>query len=142
LTSKMLLPKQISHQLGLYLHILVEIPASVGFLFFPSRTLKVPQPHAHALIRQYGTLLCSTNALLAIILLSRPSDESDGTENHHDFLERRVAGALVVYHIAPCLRALSRIRGGEGERSRGMLASPKVHLGLHVLCIVALIVRL
>ena len=39
-------PKPLSHQLGLYLHILIETPATTAFLFFPSSTLRAPQPHA------------------------------------------------------------------------------------------------
>lgn len=127
-------PKPLSHQLGLYLHILIETPATTAFLFFPSSTLRAPQPHAHALIRQYGALLGSTSLVIAILLLSHPSDGADTTG--YEVLERRVAGALVIYHVAPCLRAVGRIR--RGERSRGMFGNPAVHLGLHIICIVAL----
>ena len=54
-----------------------------------------------------------------------------------------MAGALAVYHVAPVVRAVSRIIGGDGSgkvRGRGWrgLGGPWVHLAGHLVCLVAL----
>ncbi|KAL8762662.1 MAG: hypothetical protein Q9184_001369 [Pyrenodesmia sp. 2 TL-2023] len=113
--------------LAFLLHILVELPASIAFFFKPSMTLPRPQPHAHAVIRQYSLLLLSTN-LIAYAFLFRPADETSAT----------IAAALAVYHLGPLVRAGSRIGRGEARRVKGV-GSPWVHLVVHAACLVLLI---
>lgn len=112
--------------LAFLLHILIELPASIAFFLKPSMTLSQPQPHAHAVIRQYALLLMSSN-LIAYAFLFRPADETS----------RFVAAALAVYHLGPLGRAGSRIGGGEARGVKG-LGSPWVHLVVHAACFVLL----
>ncbi len=109
-------------------HILVELPASVGFFLRPSATLPAAQPDAHALIRQYALLLLSTN-LIAGAFLFEPSSPSS----------RRVAGAFALYHVGPIVRAWNRVSAGEGTTriSEGW-KGPWLHLAVHGICAVAL----
>lgn len=109
-------------------HLIVEVPASIGFFFYPSATLAEVQPHAHSVIRQYGLLLTSTNLVAWTFLFEDPSP-----------LSGRVAAALGLYHVGPIVRSWTRTKGDEGttnmrERWRG----PWLHLGVHVFCAVAL----
>ena len=116
--------------LAFLLHILIEVPASINFLFNPSATPSTPQPHAHAVIRQYAVLLMVTN-IIALIFYLRPPD----------LLSCRVAGALSLYHIGPLVRAI--IRQFRGERGRGgnKLGGPLVHAIVHVVCFWALAIE-
>jgi hypothetical protein len=124
----------LSHRSGLLLHVLVETPAMIGFLLFPSSTLTQPQPHAHAVVRQYGLLLGTTNLIIILILfLNLPEWETDTL----DELQRRVAGALALYHVGPLLRALTRIVNG--RKGHQIAANPWLHGSLHVLCLVLLL---
>lgn len=106
-------------------HIIVEFPALVGFFLRPSATLAAPQPHAHAVIRQYALLLTSTN-LIAGAFLFNPSSP----------LSAQVAAALALYHVGPLMRASNKIRAGEGRR--GDWGGPWLHLGVHGICAAAL----
>jgi hypothetical protein len=109
-------------------HIIVEFPASVGFFLRPSATLVVPQPHAHAVIRQYALLLASTN-LVAGAFLFNPSSPSSA----------QVAGALALYHVGPLMRAWNRIRAEERTKcEQGDWRGPWLHLGVHGICTAAL----
>lgn len=112
-------------QAGLLLHLIVEVPASMNFLLRPSATLSIPQPQAHAVIRQYALLLMSTN-LIALALLMREMDQLSG----------KIAGALALYHIGPITRAFSRIQKRE---SGSVLGGPRLHAFVHVLCAVTLV---
>lgn len=109
------------------LHIVIELPAAISFAFLPSATLSKPQSHAHALIRQYALLLFSTIIIAALFI---PHDRnSDGSKMQ----ERVVAGALALHHLGPLIRAVGRFRRGEGTE-RHLLAQPRLHALVHVLC--------
>jgi hypothetical protein len=123
----------LSRLFGLSLHILVEIPATIGFLLFPSASLRKPQPQAHAVIRQYGMLLGSTNLIVAVLLISRFS--MPGVV--YEVLERRVAGALALYHLGSLSRAAARIYCGENAQS--VFTGPWLHMLLHAVCFATLI---
>ena len=112
--------------LGLLLHLMVELPACINFFLRPSATLSKSQPYSHCLIRQYALLLVSTN-LIALAFLMRPADHLSG----------QISGALVVYHIGPLVRAMSRIRTQDIGRALG---GPWLHLFAHLLCVVALVI--
>ncbi|KAH8684229.1 hypothetical protein BGZ60DRAFT_511295 [Tricladium varicosporioides] len=80
--------------LPFWLHIIIELPASLNFFLRPSEQLPTPAPQAHAIIKQYAVLLLASN-LIALTFALRPIDDTS----------KKVAGALAVYHIAPVLRA-------------------------------------
>lgn len=103
-------------------HFLLELPASINFYLAPSEQLVSPAPQAHALIRQYAVLLASSN-LVALIFLLRAID---GTS-------KSVAGALGVYHIAPLLRAIGRLREGDGRGKKygSRFGGPAMHAIVH-----------
>jgi hypothetical protein len=114
--------------LAFWLHFLIELPASLNFFLNPSEQLLSPAPQAHAIIRQYAVLLFVSN-LIALIFALRPLD---GTS-------RSVAGTLSIYHLAPLVRAGSRILEGSGEYGKG-LGGPVLHLIVHGLCFTGLVV--
>ena len=108
-------------QTAFALHILVEAPAALFFFFRPSQTLQSPQPHAHAVIRQYALLLMSTNIIAAAAFL-RESEE----------ITKTIAGALALYHVGPIFRAFSRsMRKTSGTK----MGSPWGHAVFHTLCL-------
>ncbi|KAF4633106.1 hypothetical protein G7Y89_g5014 [Cudoniella acicularis] len=109
-----------------WLHLLVEVPASLNFFFNPSEQLSSPAPQAHAVIKQYAVLLLVSN-LIALIFARRPID---GTS-------KKVAGALAVYHLAPVARSLARIVGEEMEYGKA-LGGPWLHLLVHGGCLMSL----
>lgn len=113
-----------------WLHLLIETPAALNFFINPSQQLQlsIASPAAEAVIRQYAILLFSSN-LIALIFAIRPDDKTS----------RRVAGALGLYHLGPALRAISRLVNGETALGAG-LGGPVVHLGVHVLCFIALFI--
>lgn len=111
-------------QVPLFLHLCVELPASLSFLLRPSATLTVPQPYSHGVIRQYALLLLTTN-IIVVLLLMRPMD----------LLTHQVCGALVLYHIGPFIRAATRIRKQEPGSALG---GPIVHAFAHTVCIISL----
>ncbi len=121
--QKMFLPAT----LPFYLHILIETPALLNFLFRPSEQLSTPAPQAHAVIRQYAILLFSSN-LIALIFALRPFDSTS----------RNVAGALSVYHLAPLVRAVARVVDGDVVCGKG-LGGPIVHAVMHSVCFAALV---
>lgn len=110
-------------------HILVELPASIGFFLHPSATLAVEQPEAHAVIRQYALLLNSTNLIAWVFLFAASSDSA-----------RRVAAALALYHTGPMMRAWGKIRVKRGtSKILAGWSEPRLHLGVHGICVVALL---
>lgn len=122
--------------LGFYLHFLVETPAIIGFLCFPSGTLTESQPHAHGVIRQYGLLLTTTNIIVASVLFSAEALEARGAQEFAS-LARCIAGALALYHTGPMTRAAFRMQAKDRKRS-GLMASPAIHLVAHAVCCSAL----
>lgn len=111
-------------RLPFWLHILIELPASLNFYFNPSEQLPSPAPQAHAIIRQYAVLLLVSNIIAGIFAL-RPLDRTS----------RNVAGAFAVYHVAPLMRALSRV--GRANYGEG-LGGPVVHVIVHGICFLGL----
>lgn len=105
------------------LHILVEIPALINFMVYPSKQLGVYTPHAHAIIRQYALLLlCSV--LIAWLFLTRIKDDLTG----------QVAGVLAVYHIGPATRSLGRIREHARLGQRILPTEASLYLVVHLIC--------
>lgn len=116
-------------------HVLVELPAAFAFIIFPSSTLSRPQQEAHAVIRQYGLLLLSTN-IIASIFISEARHRSSSDDRFWR-MEAWVAGSLAVYHLGPLLRAGSRTWMAEG-RSRTLLEQPWVHALVHGITLISL----
>ena len=111
-----------------WIHILIEAPASINFFFNPSEQLPSPASQAHAIIRQYAVLLLVSN-LIALIFALRPLDQTG----------KNVAAALSVYHLAPVVRAGTRIFYSFYGDSYGQgLGGPWLHLSVHGGCFVAL----
>ena len=80
-------------------HAMIEIPAAINFMFNPDKQLNLPAPQAHAIIRQYATLLASS-VLISLVFIRGPSTRNSKT----------VAGSLSIYHIAPFIRSWYRLR--------------------------------
>lgn len=114
-------------QLALGLHLIIEIPASINFMLRPSSTLVTSQPHSHGVIRQYATLLMVTN-LIVILCLTGTIEENAA---------RKIAGALSFYHLAPLMRATSKIR--RRLQVSDAMGGPWVHLIVHGICAIALV---
>jgi hypothetical protein len=108
------------------LHAIVEIPACLNFLLFPDDQLPRAAPQAHAIIRQYAVLLLST-VVISIAFTFRVLDATSG----------KVAGALAFYHIAPLVRALSRITSAAPSDTQDLplLKNPLLHFVLHSICL-------
>jgi hypothetical protein len=112
------------------LHSLVETIGIAGFLFIPSATLTVPQPHAHGVIRQYALSLLSLNCciwtalyhrtFLAKALAPHPKETQQ--------LRQGLALSLSVYHLGVAIRAVNSIM--LGDREPPMLGSALIHLPL------------
>lgn len=120
------------------IHLLIEIPAALAFAVFPSATLSVPQPQAHAVIRQYALLLFSTNIIAAIFAFQGP--KASPLCGQYQCVERKIAGALAFYHLGPLIRAICRFRHN-GERRRALSRQPWLHVTAHVVCLIALVGR-
>ena len=121
-------------------HLFIELPAAWLFFFRPSQTLEMPQPHAHAVIRQYALLLMSTNIIATAAFFQRSEE-----------MTKTIAGALVLYHVGPIIRAVNRgtrslpnritnkkpntVRETTGTR----LGNPWPHAILHTVCLVLLL---
>ena len=103
------------------LHIIGETGATFGFALLPSQTLRQPQPHAHAVIRQFALLLLSSNLIAAIFLF----------EDKPSAISCKVAGALALYHIGPFTRAALKIRNGEMMGIWEGLGGAWVHVVFH-----------
>ncbi|EPE25551.1 hypothetical protein GLAREA_01463 [Glarea lozoyensis ATCC 20868] len=113
--------------LPFWIHFIIETPASLNFFFNPSEQLSAPAPQAHPVIAQYAVLLFTSN-LIALIFAIRPVDNTS----------KLVAAALAVYHLAPLVRAVSRVTSKKKSYGKG-LGGPWVHLGVHSTCILALL---
>lgn len=122
------MPTMAPIQLPFLFHIIVEVPASIGFFFQPSATLAAAQPHAHGVIRQYGLLLTTTNLVAWSFLFEDPSP-----------LSGRIAAALGLYHVGPIVRSWKRTKTDEATMSmRERWRGPWLHMGVHLVCLVAL----
>lgn len=115
------------HRLPFLLHAIVEIPACLNFFLFPDDQLSIPTPHAHAIIRQYAVLLFSS-VCISIILAFKDKDSTSG----------KIAGALAIYHIAPCVRAWSRSQARVPSESYVLMKDPSLHFYVHLVCFVSL----
>ena len=120
------------------LHTLIELPACFAFALFPSATLSTPQPHAHALIRQYAVLLLSTNLIAGSFIFR--SHKILLSCDDTGYVQCWVAFSLALYHLGPLMRAGSRIWEGWGRmtREKDTLAMPWVHAMSHLVCLTAL----
>jgi hypothetical protein len=117
-----------------WLHTGIELPASLKFFLNPSNQLfghpihgEIRYPAAEAIIRQYAVLLF-VSVLISLIFAFRVVDDTS----------RRVAAALFLYHVAPAVRAASRIWVGDQNWINKDLGGPWVHLVVHILCLAAL----
>lgn len=120
------------------LHILIEVPAALTFLLYPSLTLVRPQPYAHAVIRQYGFLLLSSNIIASVFAFQIHDRELLDVQIMQ--IEAWVAGSLALYHLAPLMRATSRM-WLEGGKQKGFVGQPWVHALAHGICLIALMGR-
>ena len=109
-------------------HIVVETPACLTFMFNPSGQLGQHTPNAHAIVRQYSLLLLSS-ILVASIFVSRARDELTG----------QVAGALAIYHVGPCIRAMSRSRGFSLDPNVSTTFEAPLFLLVHSVCLASLL---
>lgn len=116
------------YNMAFMLHIIIEVPAAINFMFQPSKQLAIYTPHAHAVIRQYAVLLASS-ILISVIFVSRPADD----------LTRNVAGSLALYHIGPFLRSWSRLRSQAQQSLPLLLSEAALYLVCHLLCGAALL---
>ncbi|KAF5004083.1 hypothetical protein FDECE_9398 [Fusarium decemcellulare] len=107
------------------IHVLIETPAALSFIFSPSSQLQPLDPQAALLLKLLGGLLLTTN-LIGLIFVRRPFDD----------VARHVALAFAFWHIWPCYRAYIRLRGraseGEAPATARTLGGPPVHLGVHL----------
>lgn len=135
------------HKLPFWLHSLIELIPSIVFLINPAsqfyackitsdlqsayrqchRSTDTPTPGAEAMIRQYGVLLF-VSVLISTIFAMRK----------FDITSRQVAAALTLYHLAPIVRATSRLWGGETGWLPEDMGGPWVHLVVHVIFVLAL----
>lgn len=105
------------------LHAIVEAPAFVNFLLFPSGQLGTTTLHAHPVVRQYALLILSS-ILIASVFISRVNDELSG----------QIGGSLALYHVGPSIRALSRLHR-RAELSKPLfLSEASFHLFVHSIC--------
>jgi len=135
------------HKLPFWLHSLIELIPSGVFLVNPTsqfyackttsdlqsagpqcyRSTDIPTPGAEAMIRQYGVLLF-VSVLISIIFAIRKVDVTS----------RQVAAALTLYHLAPIVRATSRLWGGETGWLPDDMGGPWVHLIVHIILVLTL----
>jgi hypothetical protein len=136
------------HKLPFWLHSLIEVVPSIVFLTNPASQFyackinldrqsaspsqcysntDTPTPGAEAMIRQYGVLLFVSVLISAIFAIRK-----------FDITSRQVAAALTLYHVAPIVRATSRLRGGETGWLPEDMGGPWVHLVVHVIFVLAL----
>ncbi|KAJ4190190.1 hypothetical protein NW755_005329 [Fusarium falciforme] len=106
------------------IHALVETPAALSFILYPSLHLQPLTPAATLLLQSLGGLLLTSN-LIALIFARRPFDD----------VSRQVAIAFAFWHVWPCYRAYTRLSGrgleGDTPETRSTLGGPVVHLGVH-----------
>ena len=120
---------EIHHRIPFILHIIVETPAALTFIFRPEAHLQPPISADTALICQLlgGAILTLNLICLAIV------------KNAVDFDEmlRLVALSLGFWHLWPIYRATTRLMGaGKGDEGQGKIfGGPLVHLTVHtILC--------
>lgn len=116
------------YSMAFVLHIVIEVPAAINFMFQPSKQLAVYTPHAHAVIRQYAVLLLSS-ILIAALFAPRPVDD----------LGRGVAGSLAIYHVGPFLRSWGRLRSQAKQSLPVLISEAALYLVCHLLCGTALL---
>jgi hypothetical protein len=110
-----------AHKNPFLVHAILEIPASVNFFLNPSGQLRIYSPHAHAVIRQYAVLLLSS-VIVSLLFFMRNPDELSG----------QVAGAFLIYHLAPVVRATGRLRRNHA------VWQPLLFLASHGVCFAGL----
>ena len=117
-----------------WLHVVVELPASLKFFLNPSNQLSTDpihrqagDPAIEAIIRQYAVLLF-VSVLISLIFALRKVDHTSG----------QVATTLMLYHVAPIVRAACRVWQGDQIWLNRDLGGPWVHLAVHTLCFSAL----
>jgi hypothetical protein len=133
------------YRLSFWLHSLIELVPSIGFLVNPAAQLYIskitpdlqitskcynsgiPKPGAEAIIRQYAVLLF-VSVLISAIFAMRQIDTTS----------RQVAAALALYHLAPTTRAAIRLWTGETAWLPKDMGGPWVHLAVHIVCLLAL----
>src|SRR5271156_445940 len=116
-----------NYNLPFLLHVIIESPAFLNFLIFPSGQLGTTTPQAHAVVRQYAALILSS-ILISVAFVRRPLDETSG----------HVAGGLALYHIAPSARAFARLRR-RAEFGKGLIFSEAgLYFVAHSICFGAL----
>ena len=110
------------------LHAVVETAAALSFIFTPEKQLPGCSPAAKLILRQYGGLLLSSNAVCLAVLL----------EPGFGHTSRLIAAGLGTYHIWPCYRACMRLRsdsiGPRHEAASLTLGGPAFHLAVHLVC--------
>lgn len=110
------------------LHIIVETPASLNFFLFPSGQLGKHTPNAHAIVRQYASLLFAS-VIISFACVGRPADALSG----------QVAGAFAVYHIAASFRAGSRLQRQKSQGKQMVFSEAFLHLFVHTVCVASLL---
>jgi uncharacterized membrane protein len=135
------------HKLPFWLHSLIELIPSIVFLINPASqfyatkitsnlqsanpkcygSTATPTPGAETMMRQYGVLLF-VSVIISTIFAIREVDKTS----------RQVAAALTLYHLAPTVRATSRLWGGETGWLPKDMGGPWVHLVVHIILVLAL----
>jgi len=122
------------------LHLLIETPAAVSFIFRPHKQLPRCSPAAVLILRQYGALLLATNLVCLVVLWEELQKEANA--NHPPPTQRRrlLSAALGTYHAWPIHRAVARLRRdvpGDDAAAASVLGGPLLHLVAHLLCLAA-----
>ncbi|KAK4164533.1 hypothetical protein QBC43DRAFT_262092 [Cladorrhinum sp. PSN259] len=144
-----------SFQIPLLLHLLIEIPASLSFLFNPrsqlppsssSPTSAASSSHdrdAILILRNFGGLLLATNLLVSVLLFHQHNFKEDSEGIFDGNLSGWILLSLGTYHFWPCWRAWDRIKrssANQDKKEQKALGGPKVHLVVHLICLFALLV--
>lgn len=118
----------------LLIHLLVEVPASLSFLFLAGKQVPNASREAVLVSQSYGGLLLATNVLCFLFLCCPRADS--GFYHARAMLEV----CLAVYHVFPIRRAYARINGSGVPRphTSALLGGPLVHLTVHVILFVLL----
>ena len=119
-----------SYNIGFVVHVVIEIPAAMNFMFLPSKQLGEYTPHAHAIVRQYALLLLAS-VLISLVFAMRPVDAVSGA----------VAGSLALYHVGPTLRSLGRLRQRIAEKKPLLRSEAALYLVVHMVCGVLLLLH-
>jgi len=111
------------YNIAFVLHAVIETPAAMNFMLFPSRQIGSFTPQAHPLIRQYALLLLSS-VLISVAFTVRPADDLTGM----------VAGCFSIYHVGPAIRSLTRLKEQAGRQQPIFLSEAFLYLAVHVCC--------